>query len=154
MFLFVSLRSVPFNETSCPSTSFQNCTSTFTFVAFEFCAAVLSIKKVSPFISNCNLHLKLDLRLFNIADALNALLHLSNAQNDTASKIDDLPLAFGANNPITPFNFVKSITLSSPYENIFENSNLIGFHTMFLAKSSSVSLLFNSVFNDLTFARL
>jgi hypothetical protein len=79
--------------------------------------------------------------------------YLSNAQKDTASKIDDLPLAFGANRPIIPFNFVKSITLSSPYENIFENSNLIGFHTMFLAKSSSVSLLFNSVFNDLTFAR-
>jgi glycosyltransferase involved in cell wall biosynthesis len=42
-------------------------------------------------------------------DALYALLLLSYKQNDTASNKEDLPAAFGANNPTNPFNFVKSI---------------------------------------------
>ena len=75
-----------------------------------------------------------DLRSYKTCLALLVLEHLSKQQNAIASNNVDLPEAFGANTPYVPFMFVKSITLSSPYENMFENSNRFGDHVMFLVK--------------------
>ena len=52
--------------------------------------------------------------LLIILSALYVLEVKSNRLNESASNNADLPLAFGANKPIIPFNRVKSTMLSSP----------------------------------------
>ena len=69
---------------------------------------------------------------------------LSKIQNERTSKRDDLPLALGANIPIIPWALSNLTKLSSPYENILENSKLVGVHKMFSAKSSELIFVFSS----------
>ena len=72
-------------------------------VEFEsFAKAVAAYERKEPFL------------LFSILSALYARADVSNRANERESNNADLPVAFGANNPIIPLSFVKSTTLSSP----------------------------------------
>ena len=86
-----------------------------------------------------NLPKNLDFLLFNTSFALPVLLHLSNIVYIIASRKDDLPDAFAANNPITSDNLEKSTLFFSPYENILSNSNNIGCQVMCLTDSTAGS---------------
>ena len=68
--------------------------------------------------------------LFKTSFALPVLLHLSNIVYVIASNNEDLPDVFAANKPHTSDKFSKLITLPSPYENMFSNSNDIGCHVV------------------------